>query len=309
MLRIALIQTRNVYNDKMPENLDNISVEILEEIRKANVDYHISLTKDAAAEGVKIICFGELFACPYFALSKNDLWFDAAEELEDSKTIKELLSLSAELNIVILAPIYEKKNNKYYNTTVVLDSGEIAGFYRKNHIPQGANAKAEFSEKYYFSANDDFSINEGRDSVILGDTPFYPVFDTSYGKIAVMTCYDRHFGDKIVPIVKSKGAELIFVPSVTFGEVSERMWTLESPTDAMRNRIFMAVLNRKGVEKPWGQEFFGNSYVAGPDGARLNFLKHNFSSDLLIADINLSRINERSKAGWNLKRDISARLS
>lgn len=308
-MKIALVETRNVYDDEMPENLDNISVDELEKIRKSNVDHHINLIKDAVSEGVNIICFGELFAYPYFALEKNELWFQAAEELNNSKTLEDLLTVSAEHDLVIVAPMYEKKDGKYYNTTVVLDSGKLLGLYRKTHIPQGTNEQGEFAEQYYFSANDDDFINEGRDSVILGDTPFYPVFDTSHGKIAVMTCYDRHFGDKIVPIFKRKGAELIFVPSVTFGEVAERMWTLESPTDAMRNRVFMAVLNRKGIEKPWGQEFFGNSYVVDPDGDRVDFLENNLPEDLLITEIDFKRINEESKSGWNLQRDLSAQLS
>ena len=140
---------------------------------------------------------------------------------------------------------------------------------------------------------------------ILGENPFFPVFKTSVGKVGVAICYDRHF-EGVVGALARAGAEVVFSPAVTFGAKSRRLWELEFLTDACRHRVFIGGSNRLGSEKPWGQRYFGASYFAGPDGAKLPDLSRR--PDLVIADLDLGSLSRPDPSGWDLSRDARPRI-
>ncbi len=296
VVRAALTETKNVYAG-MPERVEELGClsDKLEEIRAANVCHHIELMEAASTQGVQVICFGELFPAPYFALGTDPMWIPMAEDARCGRTVTELREAARRLGLIVIAPIYEKDGEKRFNTAVVIDEkGETLGKFRKAHIPFGGNEQGSFHENFYYGRSD------APDMAAL-----FPVFDTSVGKIGVSICYDRHFY-YVMPALARQGAELIFSPAITFGSKSQRMWHMEFPTDAARFNVFIGGSNRKGSEKPWNQPYFGESYFVGPNGLCENLSEH---PNLIIADIDLTTLSEPDPSGWNLPRDTRRECS
>lgn len=293
IVRAALTETKNAYQG-MPDSLAELASlqDKLEDIRRANVAHHIELMEAAKQQGVQIICFGELFPAPYFALGTDPMWIPLAEDARTGNTVTELREAARRLEMITIAPIYEKDGENRFNTAVVIDEkGEYLGKFRKAHIPFGGNEQGSFHENFYYGRSD--------------ADPLFPVFQTSIGKIGVAICYDRHFY-YVMPSLARQGAELIFSPAITFGSKSQRMWHLEFPTDAARFNVFIAGSNRKGSERPWNQAYFGESYFTGPNGLLDNLSSH---ENLIIADVDLTTLSEPDPAGWNLPRDTRKECS
>ena len=290
ILRAAMTQTINAYPD-MPDRREDLPglKDRLEDIRRSNVEHNIDLIRAASEAGARIICLGELFPMPYFAFYEEAMWLDCAEDAADGPTISALKETARSCGIVTVAPIYEKdaSSGHRYDTAVVIDEkGAVLGKYRKAHIPCGTNEQGRFAETYYYGSSD--------------APPYFPVFKTSIGTIGVNICYDRHFEGVVAALAKA-GAGLIFSPAVTFGDKSRRMWKHEFIVDAARHRVYIGGSNRKGAEKPWNQDFFGESYFAGPDGEALENVSQN--PRLIISEMNLDALKKPDPSGWDLARD------
>ncbi|MBI3073994.1 MAG: acyltransferase [Deltaproteobacteria bacterium] len=299
IVRAALTETVNAFRD-MPSSLAGISglAGHLDEIRDANVSHHIDLLKAARGAGVQVVCFGELFTAPYFALSTDPLWLNLAEDAATGPTVTRLRESAREQGVVVIAPIYERApSGRRFNTAVVIsERGDVLGKYRKTHIPHGQNEQAAFREDFYYDQSD--GENACGDANVSRN-PYFPVFETSVGRIGVAICYDRHF-EGVVSALACAGAELIFSPAVTFGAKSERMWPLEFAVDACRHRVFIGGSNRNGVEPPWNQPYFGKSHFVGPSGPIANT---STQPNLIIADLDLADLAGTDPSGWNLSRD------
>ncbi|MFI5362768.1 MAG: nitrilase-related carbon-nitrogen hydrolase [Elusimicrobiota bacterium] len=302
-IRAAMTQTVNAFKD-MPERVEELDglQSRLEDIRRANVDHHLELIEAASVAGCSVVCLGELFAAPYFALRKDPMWREMAEDAAHGPTVTALRRVAAERRIVVVAPLYEldAATGRRFNTAVVIESdGVVLGKYRKTHIPCGANEQGEFAETFYYGRGE---VPQNAESAkILGENPYFPVFKTSIGNVGVAICYDRHF-EGVVAALARAGAELVFSPAVTFGAKSRRLWEEEFLVDACRHRLIIGGSNRNGMEKPWNQSYFGGSYFAGPDGEKLE----NISArpELVIADLDLDALKRPDPSGWNLKRDV-----
>ena len=265
-----------------------------------NVDHHLALLEAAAMAGVKLVCLGELFSAPYFALGSDPMWIGLAEDAHDGETVMALRAAARRHRLIIVAPIYEQDSasGKRFNTAVVIDEeGQVLGTYRKTHIPCGTNEQGSFHENVYYERSDGKN-RLGPSNV--GTNPYFPVFATSVGKIGVAICYDRHF-EGVMSSLADGGAELVFCPAVTFGAKSQRMWRLEFAVDAARHNVFIGGSNRRGVEPPWGQAYFGDSHFVGPNGAPAEVSGH---ANLVIADLDLDELTRADPSGWNLPRDI-----
>lgn len=289
MLRAALTQTRNAYGP-MPETVADLEhlKPHLDDIRRANLEHHGQLIRNAAQLGAQVVCLGELFAAPYFALTEAPFWREAAEPVQ-GPSYRYLAPLAQDLGLVVVAPIYEldPDTGRRFNTALVIESdGSLLGRFRKLHIPSGTNERATFAEDYYYDASD-----------AQGEACL-PVFRTSVGAIGVAICYDRHF-EGVISGLAQGGAQLVFTPAVTFGAQSERLWEMEAPVEACRHRVFIGSSNRLGTEAPWQVDYFGRSYFVGPEG-RCKSSEH---PGLVLADLDLESLQQPDSSGWDLARD------
>ncbi|MCC7539942.1 MAG: hypothetical protein IT379_27220, partial [Deltaproteobacteria bacterium] len=209
----------------------------LDEVRRANVERHVELLGVAARLGAHVVCFGELFTAPYFALREDAMWRDLAEDAERGPTVTELRHAARAQRALVVAPIYElDPSGRRFNTAVVIDEeGEILGKYRKTHIPHGQNEQAAFLEGFYYERSDG---QNGRGLANVSRNDYFPVFQTSVARIGVAICYDRHF-EGVMSSLAAEGAEIVFSPAVTFGDKSRRMWPLEFEVDAARHRLYI----------------------------------------------------------------------
>jgi N-carbamoylputrescine amidase len=178
---------------------------------------------------------------------------------------------------------------------VIERTGEVLGIFRKVHIPHGANEQAAFHETFYYAGSDG-DLRNGAANASVND--YFPVFETSAGRVGIAICYDRHFPVSVATLA-ANGAQIVLQPSVTFGATSQRMWPLEAEVDALRHRVYVCPSNRRGAEAPWGVEYFGDSACFGP-GGRVAALRE--GNELLLFDLDLDALGA-GDSGWDLARD------
>lgn len=274
VVRCSLIQATNV----------EPAEKSLAEIKKAMIDKHLGLIRQAAGEGAQIVCLQEIFNGPYFCAEQSTKWYESTEPVPSGPTVALMQQLARELRIAMVVPVYEvEQEGIFYNTAAVLhNNGAYLGKYRKTHIPHVAPG---FWEKFYFRPGN------------LG----YPVFDLGFVKIGVYICYDRHFPEG-ARCLGLNGAEIVFNPSATVAGLSEYLWQLEQPAHAAANGYFIAAINRVGTEAPWNiGEFYGSSYFANPRGKIVAQASRD-KDEVLTADLNLDEIAEVRRT-WQFYRD------
>lgn len=274
IIKCGLIQAHNVAPTDTP----------IEEMKKANIENQLKMVDEAAAQGVQMLCFQEIFTTPYFCAEQQTKWYEAVEKIPDGPTVRMMQSVAKEKGMVLIVPIYEEEmSGVYYNTAAVIDAdGKYLGKYRKNHIPHVAPG---FWEKFYFRPGN------------LG----YPCFDTAFARIGVYICYDRHFPEG-ARALGLNGAEIIFNPSATVAGLSEYLWKLEQPAHAAANGYFVGAINRVGMEAPWNiGEFYGQSYFCDPRGQIIAEASRD-KDQLVVADLDMGKIKE-VRDTWQFYRD------
>ncbi len=253
------------------------------EIRDHMIEAHLPYIEEAAAKGVQVLCFQEVFTQPYFCPSQDKKWYAAAEAIPDGYTTKLMQEYARKHNMVIVVPIYEEvMPGLYYNTAAVIDAdGSYLGKYRKTHIPQVAG----FWEKFFFKPG----------------ASNWPVFDTAYAKIGVYICYDRHFPEGWRALALH-GAEIIYNPSATVAGLSQYLWELEQPASAAANGCYIGAINRVGTEAPWKiGEFYGSSYFVNPRGEIISQASPD-KDELLVTELDMDLVRE-VRDGWQFFRD------
>ncbi len=251
--------------------------------KESMIQLHEKYLADAAAQGVQVMCFQELFYGPYFCQVQEADYYSYAEAIPDGETTKRFQELAEQYGMVLVLPMYEEEQpGVRYNTAAVIDAdGSYLGKYRKIHIPQVKG----FWEKFYFRPGN------------LG----YPVFDTAVGKVAVNICYDRHFpeGWRMLGL---NGAEIVFNPSATSRGLSAYLWQLEQTASAAANMYFVGAINRVGVEPLGDNDFYGTSYFANPRGQFVDGTASDTEEELVVRDLDLDMIKE-VRDQWAFYRD------
>ncbi|MCG2579390.1 MAG: carbon-nitrogen hydrolase [Marinobacter sp.] len=260
------------------------------------------LVRQAASEGAQLIVLQELHATLYFCQTEDTSVFELAESIP-GPTSNHLSELAAELGIVLVGSIFERRmNGVYHNTAVVFErDGSIAGIYRKMHIPDDPG----FYEKFYFTPGD-ASFNDGRS----GFTPI----ETSIGKLGVLVCWDQWYPEA-ARLMALAGAEVLIYPTAigwdTTDEAEEQArqleaWVTVQRGHAVANNLPVIAPNRVGTEPdPSGQSkgirFWGNSFICGPQG---EFLARadDHSESILHATIDRNR-SESIRRIWPYLRD------
>ena len=287
----------------------NTSAPFLEQ-RQAIYDRVTQLIEAAGEAGVDVLGLQEAWTMPFAFATREKRWLEFAEDAADGPSFHLLSPLARKFNMVIVSPILERDDahgETIWNTAVIIDNaGRYLGKHRKNHIPR----VGDFNEATYY---------------LEGDTG-HPVFDTVYGKIGVNICYGRHHPLNWMGFGLN-GAEIVFNPSATVGQLSEPMWSIEARNAAIANTYFAVAINRVGTEtfpnpftsgdgKPAHKDFghfYGSSYVAAPDASRSPGLSR-FRDGVLVTKVDLNLVRQvkdnwmfRATARYDMYADLLAK--
>ncbi len=221
--------------------------------REANLAHTVERIREAVAAGARIVCTQELFLTHYFCRTQDPALFDLAEPVPGPAT-EALSALAAELDIVLIASLFERRAaGVHHNTAAVIDAdGTLLGKYRKMHIPQDPG----FEEKFYFTPGD------------LG----FRAWKTRHGTLGVIVCWDQWFPEA-ARLTALAGAEILFCPTAIgwlpeekaeLGQAQHTAWETVQRGHAVANGCYLAAVNRTGTEGE--TEFWGQSFVADPYG-------------------------------------------
>ncbi|HTS87030.1 MAG TPA: carbon-nitrogen hydrolase [Gemmatimonadales bacterium] len=251
----------------------------------------LARVRDAASRGAQVICLPELFQSRYFCQREDHAFFALAESIPGPGT-ERLGKLAAELGVVIIASLFEKRaEGLYHNTAAILDAdGRYLGKYRKMHIPDDPN----YYEKFYFTPGD------------LG----YRMWPTRFGRAGVLVCWDQWYPEA-ARLTAMAGAEILFYPTAIgwlvpekaeFGAAQQASWETIQRSHAIANGVFVAAVNRVGLEPGpnGGIEFWGGSFVAAPNGEIV--ARAGLDEETLIVRIDPSRV-EFARTHWPFLRD------
>lgn len=255
-----------------------------------NLNKAIKGIREAAKGGAQIICLQELFTSLYFCDVEDYDNFKLAESIP-GKTTDVLSTVAKELNVVIIASLFEKRaQGIYHNTTAVLDAdGTYLGKYRKMHIPDDP----AFFEKFYFTPGD------------LG----YKTFETKYAKIGVLICWDQWYPEA-ARITALMGAEILFYPTAIGWATSQdeqtneeqyNAWQLMQRAHAVSNGVHVVSVNRVGFEQNGLMKFWGGSFVSNPFGKLLHLASHDKEENAVV-EIDLTK-TDFYRTHWPFMRD------
>ncbi|MDX1412339.1 MAG: carbon-nitrogen hydrolase [Nitrospirales bacterium] len=259
-----------------------------------NLEQGLTKVEEAARQGASFICLPELYRSQYFCQQEDTEFFDLAEPVPGPST-NALGKIAKEKQVAVIVPIFERRaGGVYHNSVVVMnEAGEIAGLYRKMHIPDDP----AYYEKFYFTP---------------GDRGFQAI-KLSRATIGPLICWDQWYPEA-ARLTALRGAEILFYPTAIGWHPSEKKqegafqreaWMTIQRSHAIANGVFVAAVNRVGQEVPPvggdGIEFWGSSFVCDPFGeivAQASVEKE----EMLLVDIDLSRI-EKVRRNWPFLRD------
>ena len=282
-MRVAVIQQQNT------ADLD------------ANLARSMDKIREAVAQGAQLVMLQELHRSLYFCQSEDTAMFDLAETVPGPST-DALGALARELQVVIVASLFEKRaTGLYHNTAVVLESdGHLAGLYRKMHIPDDPG----FYEKFYFTPGD-ATFNAGHS----GFTPIR----TSVGKLGLLVCWDQWYPEA-ARLMALAGADLLLYPTAIGWDRTDDpeeqnrqldAWITVQRAHAVANGLPVLVANRTGFEPGpdgnGGIDFWGNSFVCGPQGEYLARAGRD-QEQTLVVDLDMAR-SEEVRRIWPYLRD------
>jgi len=231
---------------------------------QGNIEKLVKNIEECAKKGAELVVLQELHNSLYFCQTEETQQFDLSETIPGPST-EVYGQLAGQLNIVLVTSLFEKRaKGIYHNTAVVFErDGSIAGIYRKMHIPDDP----AYYEKFYFTP---------------GDTGFEPI-QTSVGKLGVLVCWDQWYPEA-ARIMALKGAEVLIYPTAIGWESTDAIdekqrqkdaWMASQRGHAVANGLHVISVNRVGFESDPsgvtnGIQFWGNSFIAGPQGEILD---------------------------------------
>ena len=258
--------------------------------KDANFSKAVLKIREAVAQGAQIVCLQELFTTQYFCDVEDYENFKLAESIPGVST-DQLGALAAELQVVIIASLFEKRTQGiYHNTTAVLDAdGSYLGKYRKMHIPDDP----AFYEKFYFTPGD------------LG----YKIFKTKYATFGVLICWDQWYPEA-ARITALMGAEILFYPTAIGWATAQdeatnteqyNAWQTIQRSHAVANGVHVVSVNRVGYEQKGDMKFWGGSFVSNPFGTLLYQASHE-EEEVMVVEIDTSK-TDSYRTHWPFLRD------
>ena len=276
-----------------------MKIGIVQQKNNSDINSNISNLKEKisllAKQGAELIILQELHNSLYFCQTENTDVFDIAEEIP-GKSTNDFGKLAKELSVVIVLSLFERRApGLYHNTAVVIEKdGSIAGKYRKMHIPDDP----AYYEKFYFTP---------------GDLGFQPI-QTSVGKLGVLVCWDQWYPEA-ARLMALAGADILIYPTAIGWESTDSedekkrqtdAWVISQRGHAVANGLHVVAVNRVGHEsdpsnQTNGIQFWGNSFVAGPQGEIL-WQGSNSEEENVMVEIDLKR-SEDVRRIWPFFRD------
>jgi len=256
---------------------------------EANMANAEKLIREAAARGANVVLIQELFESPYFCKDHDPRHFELAKPLAGHPAVERFRALARELDVVLPVSVFERANNAFYNSLVMVDAGgAVLGSYRKSHIPEGPG----YHEKFYFSP---------------GDTGF-KVFETKFAKLGVAICWDQWFPEAARSMALM-GAEVLLYPTAIGSEPqdpsidSSGHWQRTMQGHAAANIVPLVASNRIGSEtgEKYSMTFYGSSFIASPTGEKLVEADRG-SEAVLTASFDLEAVR-RYRQSWGVFRD------
>jgi len=259
-----------------------------------NLEKGLAWVRKAARQGGQVICLPELYRSTYFCQKEDARHFDLAEPLHQT-SFTAFSAAAKESGAVIVVPFFEKRAaGVYHNSAYLIDSdGRQAGLYRKMHIPDDPG----FYEKFYFTPGD------------LG----FKAVPTAFGKIGALICWDQWYPEA-ARITTLHGAHVLVYPTAIGWHPHEKeehgarqldAWMTVQRGHAVANGIYVAAVNRVGLEQPEegqpGLEFWGSSFIAGPQGEIIARASTG-QEEILMAEVDLERM-EDVRRNWPFLRD------
>ncbi len=255
-----------------------------------NLEKAVAKVYEAAKKGAQIVCLQELFRSLYFCDVEDYENFKLAEAIPGPATDR-LGKVAAELGVVIIASLFEKRTNGlYHNTTAVIDAdGKYLGKYRKMHIPDDPS----FYEKFYFTPGD------------LG----YKVFRTKFATLGVLICWDQWYPEA-ARITALMGAEILFYPTAIGWATAQdeatnseqfNAWQTIQRSHAVANAVHVVSVNRVGFEQNGAMKFWGGSFVSNPFGRILYQASHD-KEEVHVQEIDLNK-TDSYRTHWPFLRD------
>jgi N-carbamoylputrescine amidase len=241
--------------------------------RDQNLAKAASLVEMAADGGAKVACFEPFFNTRWFPRTRDEASFALAEEA-DGPTLSFLRELALKHDMHLVAPLFERDGDRrFYTAFVIRRNGEVAGRYRKVHIPE----MPLWHEQFHFSPGD------------LG----FPVFDLDGLAVGIQICWDNFFPEG-ARILALKGAQLILAPTAA-AFYSHHRWETAMAATAIVNGVYLMRVNRVGREEE--QHFYGRSFCVDPDG---DFIigPTDIHDGVVMADIDPARV-ERVRSDWD----------
>jgi N-carbamoylputrescine amidase len=263
--------------------------------REENIRKSLEGIRECAAKGAKLVVLQELHTGIYFCQAEETEMFDLAETIPGPST-EVFSAVAKECGVVLVTSLFEKRAaGLYHNTSVVFENdGSVAGKYRKMHIPDDP----AYYEKFYFTP---------------GDLGFEPIA-TSVGKLGVLVCWDQWYPEA-ARLMALAGAELLIYPTAIGWESTDasaekerqhNAWQTVQRGHAVANGLHVIAVNRVGIEPDWsgvtnGIQFWGQSFVAGPQGELLHVSSSEQEENTVIT-LDLAR-SEAVRRIWPFLRD------
>jgi N-carbamoylputrescine amidase len=264
-----------------------------------NLERAIARVAEAAGRGAAVVCLPELFQTQYFCQREDAGLFDLAEAIP-GPTSTRLSQVARQQGVALIASLFEKRApGIYHNTAAVFDAdGALRGIYRKMHIPDDPL----FYEKFYFTPGD------------LG----FRAFDTRAGRVGTLVCWDQWYPEG-ARLTALQGAQVLFYPTAIgwhpsekarFGKTQHDAWRTIQRAHAIANGVYVAVVNRVGVEHGdirgnsapgEGLEFWGGSFICDPFGTVIAEAAHD-REEILIGEVDVRQL-EDVRRNWPFLRD------
>ncbi len=248
-----------------------------------------ALVRQAARRGAQVVVIPELFEGLYFCKDRSPDNFSRAREITANPTVEHFRKLASELRVALPVSVFERQNNSYFNTVVMVDAtGDVLGIYRKSHIPDGPG----YSEKFYFSP---------------GDTGFQ-VWNTVHGRVGVGICWDQWFPEA-ARTMALQGAEVLVYPTAIGTEPQNPAWDSSGHWQrvmqghAAANLMPIVAANRYGHEvgESCDITFYGSSFIADNTG-QIVAVAGRDEEAVLVASFDRQEM-QSLRASWGLFRD------